>query len=313
MINNSAGGIVNNDDYIDEDVAYLIGLLTAKGKLIEVEDNRRLIIDFPFINLTTRAPRKSGIDYIVPDKIKIGLFDIQSRLHELLGEEVFLEESANSIHFVVKFDRNTMVWRNIKTIFQGKENYHEFEINPVFYQLPMSIQSSFVRGFADAASMPSVKDADQIKRHRVVLQFSHSNWNLPVQMCRLLQENLNIKVLHILYGHPSMGRGFREHRMRIYPEEFIKIGYGFNFKQDILRALLEDNLAKFQNNIKQCNPKTKKVTQKKDKNIDEKNDRLPTHLRKHFNTYWQICKVCGCKQGKKISQDELILDGNDEN
>jgi len=55
---NEMHGLLLEEDYIDTDVAYLIGLLAAKGKVIENEDSRRLIIDFPYSNLTTRAPRK---------------------------------------------------------------------------------------------------------------------------------------------------------------------------------------------------------------------------------------------------------------
>jgi hypothetical protein len=86
MAENELTSIVCADDYIDEDVAYLIGLITAKGKLIEEEDNRRLVIEFPYRELDTRAPVESGINYNVPDKIKSGLFDIQKNMHELLGE-----------------------------------------------------------------------------------------------------------------------------------------------------------------------------------------------------------------------------------
>ena len=116
-----------------------------------------------------------------------------------------------------------------------------------------------------------------------------------------------------MYGHPSLNRGFREHRMRIYPEEFVKIGYGFNFKQDILIALCEDNKLKNSDTTRYCNPKLKKVTRKKPGIPSEKSDKLPEHVRKHFNHYWQICKACGCKQGKKLPQNEISFEDEEEN
>jgi hypothetical protein len=219
------------------------------------------------------------------------------------------EEIENSLHFIVKFNSSTMVWRNIKTLMLGRNNYYEFEINPIIYKLPYSIQSNFIKGFDDAASMPSEKDYDgRINRQRIVLQFPHDNWKLPVQMCKLLQECLDVSVIHIMYGHPSLGRGFREHRMRIYPEEFVKIGYGFQFKQEILNALIEKNSNQGEFTIKKCNPKQKRIPQRKPKKSQEKDERLPDYLRKHFNSYWQICKACKCKQGKKSPQAEMTLD-----
>ncbi|MBL7191168.1 hypothetical protein ISS30_05690 [bacterium] len=297
---------------MDEDVAYFIGLLTAKGKLIEEKDNRRIIIDFPYRNLFTRAPEESGIKYSVPDKIKIGLFDIQKNLHELLGEEVSMEETEGSISFIVKFSRNTMVWRNITTIMQDKINFYEFELNPIFYEMPESIQKCFMQGFADASSMPSEKDQDQFKRNRIVLQIPHDNWKLPVQICKLLQIHLKIPVCHIMYGHPSLKRDFREHRMRIFPEDFIKIGYGFSFKQDILKAFInpKKNIKRDPSSL--CNPKAKRIPKKKDKDPKEKDEKLPEHVRRHFNAYWQICMACGCKQGKKKPQLDLSFIAGDE-
>lgn len=308
-MDNLPNRVLTKQDYMDEDVAYLIGLLTAKGKLIEDEDNKRLVIDFPYRNLFTSAPEESGIKFSVPDKIKIGLFDKQKILQELLGEDVFMEESEGGIQFVAKFDRNTMVWRNIVTIMQEKTNSYEFEVNPLIYEMPQAIQKCFVRGFADASSMPSEKDSDQIKRHRIVLQFPHDNWILPIQMCRLIQEYIELPVCHILWGHPSMNRGLREHRMRIFPENFLKIGYGFKFKQDILIALIDEN-KKNNRNIKQdlCNPRIKKITRRKKIDKSVYSDRLPEIVRRHFNSYWKLCQACGCKQGKKMPQTELTLD-----
>ena len=211
-----------------------------------------------------------------------------------------MEETEGDISFVAKFSRNTMVWRNIITIMQGKTNFYEFELNPIFYEMPRSIQTCFMQGFADASSMPSETDR-YFKRNRIVLQIPQNNWKLPVQICRLLQVHLKIPVSHIIYGHPSLGRDFREHRMRIFPEDFIKVGYGFSFKQDILKAFIEPKKNIRQDSSNFCNPKAKRIPKKKEKYPKEKDEKLPENVRKHFNSYWQICKACGCKQGKKKS------------
>jgi hypothetical protein len=34
-------------DYCDSDVAYLLGLIVARGQLVEESDARRIIIEFP--------------------------------------------------------------------------------------------------------------------------------------------------------------------------------------------------------------------------------------------------------------------------
>lgn len=38
--------------YLDEDVAYLLGLIVCRGKLVDTAPIRSLIIEFPFKSLT---------------------------------------------------------------------------------------------------------------------------------------------------------------------------------------------------------------------------------------------------------------------
>lgn len=292
---------------MDEDVAYVLGLIAARGKFIEEGDNRRLIIDFPYRNLDTRAPEKSGIKYKVPERIQLSLIDVKTTIDTVLGTNIEINHIKNeAVQFLAIFSKNTMSWRNLRILLKGKSNYYEFELNESFFGYPKSIIKCFIRGFSDASAMPSVKDADTRnpngKRHRIVLQFPHSNWILPIQICKMLQESLEVPVAHILWGHPSMNRDFREHRMRIYVENFENIGFGFAFKNELLKALIEDTqYAK----SKCCNPKAKKSTRKKERNSKEKDESLPNEVRRHFDYAWKICLALGCKQGKKRPQLDL--------
>jgi len=64
---------------------------------------------------------------------------------------------------------------------------------------------------------------------------------------------------------------------------------------------------------KVCNPKTKKLRGRKPRHEDECSQRLPELLcRKHFNSYYKICRALGCKQGKKGPQRELFSVGEED-
>ena len=178
-----------------------------------------------------------------------------------------------------------------------------------------------MRGFADASSDPNPADNDQSGRHRVVLQVQFGNWKLPVQLCRLLQENLKIPVSHILWGHPNLrapggGGGWaKETRIRIFAEDFEPVGYYFRHKQEIFQELLRQNKANRPQRSKPCNPKAKRIAQnsKKTKHADERDERLPPQLRGcHFDAYFKICKKLGCVQGKKPPQLEIFEDENSD-
>jgi hypothetical protein len=176
----------------------------------------------------------------------------------------------------------------------------------------------YIRGFADASATPTNSDHVQFgagspKFQRIVLQVNHNNWFLPVQICRLLQVHLKVPVQHILWGHPNLrdsnvrGRQWaKEHRLRIYAEDFLPIGFQFAFKQKILLEMARFNREQGGGPGRACNPLARHRIRKKRRHKDEKAASLPDALRgKHFNAYFQICQALGCTQGKP--SDDLVL------
>jgi hypothetical protein len=129
-----------------------------------------------------------------------------------------------------------------------------------------------------------------------------------------LQEKLNVKVHNVLWGHPNL-RGqtgwAKEHRIRIFADDFQPIGYGFGYKQELLNNLILMNRKLGARETSFCNPKIKKVRRKKDHYKDERSKNLPPEVRKHFNSYFDICLAIGCKQGKHGPQAELFEEDDD--
>jgi hypothetical protein len=156
-----------------------------------------------------------------------------------------------------------------------------------------------VRGYGDVAG--NVRKANNYMNqwHRVRLDVLNNptNWPVPVELCRLLQEHLDIPVHMITWGHPNMGRAFREHQLNIFAEFYRAIGFSFEHKQKILDELAEHNLKAPPHDVHPC-PGMRRVQRKKPKDKDEKNaERLDARLKgKHFDAYWQICKAVGCER-----------------
>lgn len=200
-------------DYIDADVAYLLGLIVARGTLVESEQVRQLVIEFPYSSLQLRG---ESSEFDQETEISLGLHSIRSRLVDLLEADIEIVHRQTSVDLVVRFLRNNMAWRNLQLLLNGKTAYPDFHIPQVLFQpdLPQDWKIQFVRGFADVAG--NIRHANRYVdgRHRVrldVLNYPH-NWELPVQLCSLLQEHIGIPVQLITWGHPNMGRAFREHR-----------------------------------------------------------------------------------------------------
>ena len=304
-----------NLDYIDVDVAYLLGLVFARGKFLEQGDVRRLIIQFPYRNTALPTGTRSPADR--ETAIRLGLDTIRKRIEELLESNVVVERSQHMVTLRAVFTRATIGWRDLRFLVSGRNHYTDFELPDLIYDAGRDIQVEFMRGFADASSDPNPADADQQGHHRVVLQVQFGNWRLPVQICRLLQENLGIAVSHVLWGHPNLrapkgGSGWaKETRIRIFAEDFEPIGYYFQFKQDAFRALVKKNKRHSRSTGRFCNPKAKKVSAKakKPRHKDEDDKRLPPEIKGcHFNAYFRICKRLGCKKGEKPPQMEFFED-----
>lgn len=245
------------DDYMDVDVAYLLGMIMARGTFHVERDIKRLLIQFPYQLMEVKGIPGSKLKFNQETEIRLSLDDVRRRINELLEVNVDLEKSAYEVILKATFTKNTMSWRNLRLLCGNKFTYNEFCMPEGMFDMPEDIQREFIRGIADASASPSDADRDQIGLQRIVIQFQNLNWILPIQVCKLLQENLGMNVQHILWGHPNIRTSSqvdeswaKEHRLRIYAEDFVPIG--FNFKYNASLTLNCRKLLIYNNSISSC-------------------------------------------------------------
>ncbi len=294
-------------DYIDADVAYLLGLITARGTLVQGQAVRQLIIEFPYSSLHLRGDTS---EFDQQTEISLGLHTIRSRLLYLLEADIEITPRQNtSIDLVVRFLRNNMAWRNLLLLLDGKTGYAHFHIPSVFFQsdIPREWKVQFVRGFADVAG--NIRRANRYVdgRHRVRLDVLNSphNWAVPVQLCCLLQQHLEVPVQLITWGHPNLGRAFREHQINIFAEPFLRIGFSFRHKQKILEELAERDRRQYPNASYRPCPAIRRIRRHKPSDPAENDaDHLDSRLvGKHFDAYFQICRTLGCQQLREDAEE----------
>lgn len=303
------------NDYLDGDLSYLLGLLVARGTMINSNQIRQITIEFPFVSLRTTGITK---DFNQEQSIRLGLIDIQERLAELLETDIQQIKQANSINLVIKFMRNNLIWRDLLLLLNNQTSFSHFQVPSVFFdpECPLDWKKEFIKGFADVAG--NIRSSNNyFKRHRVrldVLNFP-TNWELPVQICTLLQEHINIPVQLITWGHPNLGRQWREHQINIFANSFLEVGFTFPHKQEILEEFAKwnnDNLPPY--NYSPC-PGIKPLKKSKDSTSDEDNsEKLDTKLvGNHYDSYWQICRALGCQRwsGEIDNQLDSQLDNID--
>lgn len=299
-------------DYLDNDVAYLLGLIVARGEIVEQGRHSTISIEFPFRNLVVEGVSKS---YNARDMILLSLDPVVQRIQNL---DIKVEKIATQRSVFINLDLLTsgMIMRNIRLLLNDRTNYSEFEIpKQIFESNSVTIKKEFLRGFGDVAGHVRKSNRDRRGRHRVYLDVLNSNWQLPTQICELLQDHLEIPVQTITWGHPNIRdpnrRDYdqgnrrawaREHQIKIYAESYKEIGFYLKHKQEILIELAEENEKNFDSPVKLCTP-PKRIKKKAAPHPMENDESLPEELRgKHFDSYWQICDELGCYYGEKYTQ-----------
>ena len=194
-------------DYIDADVAYLLGLITGRGRISESGGVRQITIEFPYRDLQVEG---SSGSYDADISIRLGLQEIQERLLELTGADITITPKENSVALILRFIRNTMVWRNILMHIEERTGYEHFLVPPIFFSpdVPKDWKREYIRGFSDVAG--NIRHAnryvDGTNRVRLDVLNYQTNWEMPVQLCTILEEHLAIPVQLINCGAPKQPR-----------------------------------------------------------------------------------------------------------
>lgn len=283
--------------YLDPDVAYLLGLLVARGELQDTGDIQRIIVHFPRAALQavgTSPPADAARE------IRLGLEEVRERLLNLTGGDIRTVEGQESIDLVVRLTRPTTTWRNLQALLDHQTHFSRFPVpaplrDPI---TPVEVVREFLRGFADVAGDVRPANRDWSGRHRVRLNVLNypGTWTTPVHLCWLLQERLAVPVPNIIWGHPNLRRAWREHQLNVYADDFLTVGFSFPFKQRALEELAAFNRQRFPDRQTSPCPGERPLRGSKPLDPEEQNaDRLPSALvGRHADAYWQICRALGC-------------------
>jgi hypothetical protein len=297
-------------DYLDPDVAYYIGLVTARGRISDDGRVKRISIEFPFRNLKVEGIRTSIVQ---KNEILLSLDKTINRVTELTEGTIRKEETQHAVHLIIETLKNSMFFRDTKMLMKDKTTYYEFEVPEQIFEADLPIKKEFIRGFADVAGSARAANRNRWGKYRVYLDVLNSplNWKLPVQICHLLQDYLEVPIDVIQWGHPNTrdpnlkeykaGRKdawAREHQIKIFADDFEKIGFYMSHKQAVLEELADYNKKHFEKG-KFCSPPKRRKS--KLKHPSENSDKLPQEIKgKHYNSYWEICADLGCYRYTKF-------------
>ena len=304
------------DNYMDHDVAYLLGMVVGRGSMTETGNDRRLVIDFPYRALHAKGVSQS---FDQPTHLELAVYNIRNRIEQLVEAEFDTNITRSKCQFIMRFGRKNTSWRNLRVITEGQTSYRASVVPQRILGAPEDIQKEFMRGLADVCGF--VRASNHFHgAHRVYIQIPAQNWRLPVSLCRLLQVHLGVPVQLIQWNHPNTRipnqtekkLTSREHQLKIFAHAFVSVGFYVDYKQRILEELAELN--KDCRPPVFCNPNPRAHQRKqKPKHPEENSQLVPDNIRgMHFDGYYQICSEMGCEQFKPIAPGQDLLLDNDK-
>ena len=94
--------MIITENYLDLDVAYLLGLITIRGTFYESQGDKRIVIEFPFKSLVSGL--KTKVDQ--KEQLDIAANRIRDRLSELIEADISVARTDGAIKFSIRFLRN---------------------------------------------------------------------------------------------------------------------------------------------------------------------------------------------------------------
>ena len=145
-------------DYVDADVAYLLGLITARGRISQSGGERQIVIEFPYQSLEVEG---IATTFEAEVAIRQGLLrPIEKRVSELTGANVEMIDKGKSVDLVLRFFGNTMMWRNILMHTQNRLGFEHFLVpdDILFSKYPNGLEAGVHPGICRCRRKYSLRE-----------------------------------------------------------------------------------------------------------------------------------------------------------
>lgn len=235
---------------------YLLGMIVGKGTIIREKSNTEIRIEIPHKNLIIEGENAQR-------SVKASLTDIRDILDPLIDTRISVSsmESKTTLSFT-KNNGNFLI-REINRYLKNLASCKDFRIPKNVYDSALDIKKEFLRGICDVtAHVRSSNIFFKPYDHRVYIEIP-ANWFLVIDIANLLMD-LDIPVHTIDWGHPNIrdpkledykkGRRnawFREHQIKIFADEFEKVGFKIFHKMEALEKLGEINKKEWDKSIRE--------------------------------------------------------------
>jgi len=298
---------------MNPEFVYLLGMITGKGTIIRGNRETEVRIEIPHKNLIIQ-----GMDAQL--SVKARITDIRNILEPLINTRIEVNSFKNiTILSFVKDSRDFLI-REINRYLGNLMSCKDFRIPNDIFNSPTDIKKEFLSGVADVTAHARssnnymCKKGDPCFGHRVYIEIP-VNWFLVIDIANLLMD-LDIPVHTIDWGHPNtrdpylkdynagrINAWFREHQIKIFAEEFEKVGFKIIHKMRALKRLSDINRKNWDLYVKNKINSARNLKQKL-----RWQERLGKIELIHHRYYWEIEEKIRPKPHHAMENDDRIAE-----
>ncbi|MHB1492799.1 MAG: hypothetical protein ACYCSG_00090 [Thermoplasmataceae archaeon] len=295
----------------EPEFSYLLGMLIGKGNIKRVSNEIYFIIEIPHKNLRINGREASLY-------VSASILNIKNYLESYIGTTIRTEVQNHRTLLSFYKPDSEMISREVLNMLKNMPNYKEMRIPTEVFEMQSALQIEFLRGVADVTGHIRESNAaygDQ-SGNRVYLEIPE-NWMLVIDLANLLRK-IDVPVQDIDWAHPNfrdsnlkqynMGNKYfwkKEHQLKIYADEFEKVGFIIRHKAERLRELAAENRAEWLRHshrngrtLEEAHHRfywqTHGSNKQRPKHPMESDEFIPEHIRGvHFDSWKDVAAMLG--------------------
>lgn len=293
---------------MNNEMAYLLGMITGNGEIQRGATETTISIDIPHKKLETEFQKNVGI------YVKASITVIRSILEPLLGASLKFTQNPNVSLLYFRKPNEDYLMREIMRYIGNATSADNVRISTEVLSFTMDERKQFVKGFADVTGYIRRSNyAFTEPNYRVYFEIPH-NWELVADFANLLK-SIDIPVQNIDWAHPNMRDGNlkkinegypdfwkKEHQVKVWAVEYRPVGFAIIHKQEALDYFADKQRTYIEIERKKS---TASVTHRyyweltsknkvKPHHPGENDDFLPEIIRgKHYDSWTHIAKAMG--------------------
>ena len=287
---------------MDNQMAYLIGMILGNGEIQRNSQDTIVTIDIPHKKLVTDDCND------IPTYVMASLVNIRDIIEPLIGHKLKINPGDISTKISFTKSNDEYVITEILRLIEAGRHHSTMRMNTELFNMTTDQKKSLLRGFADVTGYIRKSNiAYGVTGHHRVYFEVPANWYLVIDVANMLK-SIDIPIQNIDFGHPNFrdpkmkhfnegNPNFwkKEHQIKIFANEFLPIGFNIKHKQRALEKYSEELLRVYSPENTHLFYWEKPIRRKTKMNHPGENDQsIPLEIRgKHFESWTDLAGALG--------------------